>query len=122
MPQVAPQFAPGGDHTHTVEKSQRERPDDPLRFLTLRVPVLNLDLSLRPDSAADLRQLGVTSGKWCTGPDQQRRTVEFMAQIGGQHRANLGEQIARSGGQFGVRSIGYPARAEHQRLDLYFRK
>src|SRR4051812_2926109 len=122
MARAIAQLAPGGEHAHAVEEADREWPDGARGLLALEVAIADLHLALRADGTPDLRQLRVSRGNSRARTDQQRRALQFMTQVGGQHGADLGEQVYRRRRQLRVGAVGDPARAEYQRLDLLFRE
>src|SRR6058998_3808988 len=75
---VVAQLAPRGDDTHTLEETERERPDRPSRLLLNEIEIRDGDLALRADRVADRHQFGVSCGERFDGPDHQRRRVDRM--------------------------------------------
>ena len=116
------QFAPADDDADTVIKGERERPDRAVRDRALFVGIGDLDDVFGADRLADRGELAVAHRDRIAGADQQAGGFYIGPEIVGQHRVDLGEHVARRLAERLVGAFRYPARAEHERLDLFLRK
>ena len=119
---VAAQLAPRGDDANAIEIGQRKRPDRPIGVAALVVAIVDRDLPLGANRPPDRRQFVFAHRNHLAGRNDQCRIVRVVAQIRRQHGKNFCERVARGCAQLRIGAFCDPARAEHQRLDLLFRK
>src|ERR1044071_6104767 len=98
-------LAPAHEHAHAIEEPERERPYRARCFGALEIPIRDVELALRADRTADLRQLLVAGRERRAGPDQQGRGIELVSQIRRQYGADLRENVARRLGELLVTAI-----------------
>src|SRR5690349_7141162 len=115
-------LAPTDQDTHALEESECERPHGPGGLDALQVAIGDIELALCADGAPDLGQLLVSGRLRRARAHEQGGAVEFVAQIRRENGADLCEHVARGLREFRISAIGYPPRAENQRLDLLFGK
>ena len=112
-------LAPGDHHPHLVEEAERERPDHALGVRAAGVAIEEAELALVADGLPDRRRdRCLRRPSRLPGPTSSVEASRSSRRSSGSTAAILASALRGGGRQPRVGSLGDPARAEHERLDL----
>ena len=119
---VLAHLAPSRQHAHVIEEAESDRPNLTVGVASFRINIIEHELMLGADGAADGRKIDRLSDELAPRPHQQSICIDRVTQIRRQDGSDLGERVVRGVGKPPVGTPGNKSRPEHQRFQFLLGK